>query len=94
MAPTGIRQQLLRIAAVFGALLTLSACGLSYDLDCGPMGRTACLDEADAIIEAMARYHSGESVSSIEFFDEEGHALVMLDDGTEIGWGERQQASD
>lgn len=81
------------MAVTVGGLLALSACGRPYDLQCGPLAKTDCLDHANLIVEALAHYHPWDAVSSIEFLHDERHAFVILDDGTEIGWGERQRAS-
>ncbi len=76
-------------ALLLVAISVVTSCGRSYSLDCGPLDRATCEREAAEIVSVVTRYNPGRPVSSIVFTNAEGHAVVMLDDGTEIGWGER-----
>jgi hypothetical protein len=82
-----------RIVALFCAVLFLTSCGHPYSLDCGPLDRTDCEHQATEIVSIVTRDNPGRSVTSIVFVNTSGDARVILDDGTEVGWGERLATS-
>lgn len=67
----------------------LSGCGLWPEVDCGPLDTSECDAAAQEIQETFAVEYPNRRIVSIEFLNEEGHAVVLLDDGTEVGFGER-----
>jgi len=77
-----------RIAALVMTTL-MASCSLAPSVDCGPLDRTRCEEEAGQIVSVVQRDNPGRTVQSIEFLNADGHARVMLDNGEEIGWGER-----
>lgn len=78
-----------RIAALFSVALMAASCSLAPSVDCGPLDRATCEEEAAQIVSVVQRDNPGRTVQSIEFINADGHARVILDDGEEIGWGER-----
>ena len=68
---------------------TLIGCGLWPEIDCGPLNASECDQAVQAIQETMATHYPNRRIVYIEFLNDEGHATVRLDDGTEIGVGER-----
>lgn len=79
-----------------GAALLLLSCRqslppitLDYALMCGPLDRDSCLRAAAVVASSVEGDHPGRRVVMIQFVNLEGHAVVILDDGTEIGWGDR-----
>jgi hypothetical protein len=81
------------LGLLFGALL-LTSCGPNYSLDCGPLGHTACAQRATQIVSVLKRNFPGRAVSRIVIQNLQGDAQVILDDGTEVGFGRRESASD
>ncbi len=71
------------------AALMLTSCGHPYSLDCGPLDRAACEERATQIVSTVMKAFPSHSVSSIVIVNAAGHAKVLLDDGTEVGFGER-----
>jgi hypothetical protein len=59
------------------------------DVRCGPLPREECERRAAEIERVVERDNPGRQVVLISFVNAEGHARVMLDDDTEVGWGER-----
>lgn len=85
-----------RIVAVVAVALLVAACeapssldNLPYSLNCGPLEPAECERQAAEIVSVITRETPERSISSIVFLNPEGHAQVILDDGTEVGWGER-----
>ena len=60
-----------------------------YTLDCGPMSVPDCEEHAEDIVSVVRDANPDRSVVAVAILNEQGHADVTLDDGTEIGWGER-----
>jgi len=78
-----------RITALLTAAAILASCSLAASVDCGPLDRATCEQEAAEIVSVVQRDNPGRTVRSIEFLNADAHARVMLDNGEEIGWGER-----
>lgn len=78
-----------RVAALL--LMTFaSACGLlGPEVRCGPLGDLECERAVTRIVEAVANEYPDRRVVYVEFVNAQGHGTVRLDDGTEIGFGER-----
>lgn len=62
---------------------------VDYALMCGPLDRDLCLLTASTVALSVEDDHPGRQVVMIRFINVQGHAIVVLDDGTEIGWGDR-----
>lgn len=80
---------ILKAVGVAGLGMSLAGCALWRSVDCGPLTEVNCEQQAAQIVSVVERENPGRRVVSIVFINEEGHALVRLDDDTEIGWGER-----
>ena len=78
----------MRAAAALGTILVLAGCS-GPAVNCGPLAKAECADQATIIVAAMAEHRPSRTVTAIEFVDEEGHAFLTLDDGSEVAWGER-----
>lgn len=79
-----------RGSLIFSALtLILTSCWPPYVVDCGPLPEDQCEKEAAEIANVVGRGHPDRSIVSITFLNRQAHAEVILDDGTEVGWGER-----
>lgn len=76
------------IAALITTALMMASCSLVYSLDCGPLDRGTCKQEANRIVEIVGHDNPGRTITSIEFLNAARHARVTLDNGQEIGWGE------
>ena len=85
----------MRSGAIVRALLLAMAtgCGLLRTVECGPLDDQACAEVVRDIESVVARSHPGRSIQSIQILDARGQARVVLDDGREIGWGERLTSS-
>jgi hypothetical protein len=75
-----------RIATVITTALVMAACPPVYSLDCGPLDRATCEQEANRIVEIVGHDNPGRTITSIEFLNAARHARVTLDNGQEIGW--------
>ncbi|HET7646076.1 MAG TPA: hypothetical protein VFM03_06275 [Candidatus Limnocylindria bacterium] len=73
--------------------LLATSCLLAPSVDCGPLDRGTCEEEAAQVVSVVQRDNRGRTVRSIQFLNVDGHARVMLDNGDEIGWGERPVSS-
>ena len=78
-----------RLVGLVCGMLLLASCGPSYSLDCGPLDRAACEERATEILSVISVNFPGRTVRSIVIENEAGHAQVVLDDGREVGFGER-----
>jgi len=78
-----------RITTLLTTALMLASCSLAASLDCGPLDRATCEQEAAEIVSVVERDNPGRTVRSIEYLNADAHARVMLDNGEEIGWGAR-----
>jgi hypothetical protein len=56
-------------------------------IDCGPLAPWDCDRHVGEIQAMVIAEFPGRRVASIEVANDEGDAMVRLDDGTEIGWG-------
>ena len=56
-----------------------------YQVDCGPLEAAACEEAVDEVRSGLLPQIQGRRIASIELFNE-AEALVMLDDGTPVGW--------
>jgi hypothetical protein len=72
--------------------MLVASCERSYSLDCGPLDPKACDDRATEIVSVISREFAGRGVPSIVILNAIGHAHVVLNDGTKVGFGERQAA--
>ena len=77
------------ITALVATALIAASCSLAPSVDCGPLEHATCEEEAAQIVSVVQRDNPGRTVRSIEFLNADGHARVMLDNGEEIGWGDR-----
>ncbi len=59
------------------------------EVRCGPLSTSECEQEAQEIQRNLSLKFPNRRVVYIEFVNDEAHAIVRLDDGTEIGIGER-----
>jgi hypothetical protein len=80
------------VIGVVSAALLVASCMRSYSLDCGPLNAKACDERATVIESVVSREFVGRRVASIVILNPEGHAQVILDDGTKLGFGERDAA--
>lgn len=64
-------------------------CSLWPEVDCGPLAAAECTRAVDELRERLGREFPNRSVVYVQFINDQGHASVRLDDGTEIGVGER-----
>lgn len=71
------------------AATLLASCQLFTSVDCGPMDDAACDARVSEIRAVVEREDPGRSIRSIVIVTEDGEATVILDDGTEIGFGVR-----
>jgi hypothetical protein len=71
------------------AAVLLTSCGRPYALDCGPLVMQACEERAAAIVSGVSSAFAGRRVASIVILNIEGDARVILNDGTEVGFGRR-----
>jgi hypothetical protein len=72
-----------------GVALAILGCELGRQVDCGPMESQACEQRVLEIESQIASEYPGRLITQIEILNLEGHAQITLDDGTEIGFGER-----
>lgn len=75
------------------AMLLLASYGRSYSLDCGPLDRADCEEWATEMVSVVTREFPDRGVTSIVIWNAAGHAQVLLDDRTEVGFGERLSSS-
>jgi hypothetical protein len=81
-----------RVRTIIGLLvlgLSITACSFTVGVNCGPLDPDQCEGRASEIVSVVEQNNPGRRVVSIEFLNAEGHARVVLDDDTEVGWGER-----
>ena len=85
------RMGITRVLMVLSFVVVLGACDLLFgpEIICGPLEAAECGEAVEAIQLTLGREYPNRRVVFIEFVNEEGHASIRLDDGTEIGWGER-----
>jgi hypothetical protein len=85
------RMSATRAAAVALLAMLLGACDGLFGppINCGPLEPSACDQAVEEIRAVVIREYPARRIVFIEFVNEDGHANVRLDDGTEIGWGER-----
>jgi hypothetical protein len=80
----------IRPALVALLALTTSACVTPPpEVRCGPVPPDPCEEQAVEIERVVERDNPGRQVVHISFVNAEGDARVLLDDDTEVGWGER-----
>jgi hypothetical protein len=80
-----------RVALVLVCAFVVGACDALFppQIDCGPLDTAECEAAVDSIVSSVSEEYPHRRVMSIEILNQEGHATVRLDDGTEIGFGER-----
>jgi hypothetical protein len=86
---SGFRGGRLSLLAGLLVLLTTACLLPPPEVRCGPMPRDPCEEQAAEIERIVERDNPGRHVVLISFVNAAGHARVLLDDDTEIGWGER-----
>ena len=59
------------------------------EVRCGPLSTSECEQEAQEIQRNLSLEFPNRRVVYIEFVHDDAHAIVRLDDGTEIEIGER-----
>ena len=79
------------MAARCGSLVVLMTACITPrpEMRCGPLPHDQCEGRAAEIERIVERENPGRHVVLISFVNAEGHARVLLDDDTEVGWGER-----
>jgi hypothetical protein len=78
-----------RLFAPLYAIFVAACDVFGPQIDCGPLEASACREAVQMIEATLQREFPTRRVVLVEFLNEDGHANVRLDDGTEIGWGER-----
>ena len=80
-----------RALAALPFVVVVGACDVLFgpEILCGPLEASECGEAVEVIQSTLGREYPNRRVVFIEFVNEEGHASIRLDDGTEIGWGER-----
>lgn len=81
----------MKLSLVSSAVVALAilGCQPGQQIDCGPMETQACEQRVLEIETQIASEYPGRVITRIEILNLEGHAQITLDDGTEIGFGER-----
>jgi hypothetical protein len=64
-------------------------CTPRFQVDCGRLEPAACQARVAEIESVVVGEFPGRRIVWIRIVNDEGHAMVRLDDGTEIGFGER-----
>lgn len=90
---SGVRARVAaNVVVLVCAAALLTSCGQTYSIDCGPLGNAACADRVTQIVSVVKQNFPDRKVASIVVENALGDARVLLDDGTQIGFGRRLAA--